>query len=66
MDSLKNMFHRLKDLWKSLKKKQQWSIIAAAVLLLAFFFFIVLFAGRVNYLPLFADLEISDQSKRGE
>jgi len=63
MDSLKNMFHRLKDLWKSLKKKQQWSIIAAAVFLLAFFFLIVLFSGRVNYLPLFADLEISDQSK---
>lgn len=62
MESLKQLFARFMIFWATLRLWQKISLFFAAFFVLGLLVFSVFWAGRVAYEPLFAGLEVEDQS----
>jgi len=62
MEAVKNLFYKIKDLWKKLGITQRWVIAAVTVVLLLSFSSFLFFAGKDSYTPLFSGLELNDQA----
>lgn len=62
MENLKQLFARFMVFWATLRLWQKTSLFFAAFLVLSLLVLTVFWAGRVAYEPLFAGLEVEDQS----